>query len=92
MSKEQSNTAKLLYIDGLKAVAAIYVLFHHAALQYFEAGPDGLYGMQKAIIYALHQGQLFVDLFIVLSGYCLMLPVIKAGYELRGGSAVFFKK
>jgi len=26
---------ELLYLDGLRAVAALYVLFHHAVLQFY---------------------------------------------------------
>lgn len=92
MNKEAEEGSSLLYIDGLRAIAAVYVLLHHAVLQYYNAGTEGLQGIPKLLVYTLGQGQLFVDLFIVLSGYCLMRPVLKAGYDLRGGSIAFFKK
>jgi peptidoglycan/LPS O-acetylase OafA/YrhL len=37
-------------------------------------------------------GRYAVDLFIVISGYCLMLPVIKSGGELRRGPLDFLKR
>jgi len=37
-------------------------------------------------------GHFAVDLFIVLSGFCLMLPVLRNGGALRGGAGFFFKK
>src|SRR6185436_20177965 len=33
-----------------------------------------------------------VDVFIVISGFCLFLPVVKAGVELRHGALSFFKR
>ena len=40
----------------------------------------------------LHQGHYTVAVFIVLSGYCLMLPVLRDGGTLRGGMKTFFKR
>jgi peptidoglycan/LPS O-acetylase OafA/YrhL len=92
MQHETENSDNLLYINGFRAIAAVYIVFHHAILQYYDVGTDSLHGLQKMVVYLLNQGQLLVDLFIVLSGYCLMRPVIKAGYKLQGGNAVFFRK
>ncbi len=40
----------------------------------------------------LSWGQVAVDVFIVLSGYCLMLPVARAGGALRGGPVGYMKR
>lgn len=68
----------LRYLDGLRAAAALFVVLHHAWL---EAGlaynPFGHY---------------VVGLFIVLSGYCLMLPVVRGDGTLAGGPLHFYRK
>ncbi|CAA9221691.1 MAG: hypothetical protein AVDCRST_MAG56-439 [uncultured Cytophagales bacterium] len=68
----------LRYLDGLRAAAALFVVLHHAWL---EAG----------LAYNVF-GHYAVGLFIVLSGFCLMLPVIRGGGTLPGGSLHFFRK
>ena len=70
-----SAQSHLDFLDGLRACAALYVVFHHAALNLPEgsiAGP-----LNVALRKALGQGHYAVDVFIVLSGYCLMLPVLQ---------------
>jgi peptidoglycan/LPS O-acetylase OafA/YrhL len=37
-------------------------------------------------------GHANVDVFMVLSGFCLMLPVVRGDGTLRGGTRAFFKK
>ncbi len=81
----------LPYIDGIRAVMALYVVHNHllAAIGYthmaFSVRPTELRQL-------LHQGHLAVVVFIVLSGYCLMLPVLRDNATLRGGIATFFKR
>src|SRR5690349_12313140 len=59
---------RLPYLDGLRAIAALYVVIHHLALHthsitLYQSIPGlGLFAY----------GRLAVVLFIVLSGYCLM--------------------
>ncbi|SDF83720.1 acyltransferase family protein [Chitinophaga filiformis] len=81
MDKQSHNKAHLLYIDGLRAVAALYVVMHHAMLEY-KAGPKGI--VQKIFLSLFKSGHYAVDLFIVISGFSLMLPAIRRNYQVTG--------
>ena len=72
-------------LDGLRAVAASYVLWHHAYLQIWPVD----YGIEptgacRPLVSWLAYGRFAVVVFIVLSGFCLALPVVSTG-GLRGG-------
>lgn len=66
--------ARLVFLDGLRGLAALYVTLHHAALM---IPPGGLSGPGLAIRFFLRHGHGAVAVFIVLSGYCLMLPAAR---------------
>ncbi len=77
---------RLDYLDGLRAILALFVVFHHDMLMAWErpaAPPTPLLW--------LSWGRLAVDGFIVLSGFCLMLPVLKTG-RLRDGPVDFIRR
>ena len=81
-----TNAAHLRYLDGLRGLAALYVVLHHAYMEVVGARvPESLPIGVKVGTYWLGWGQTAVDVFIVLSGYCLMLPVARSGGELKGG-------
>ncbi|WP_301002485.1 acyltransferase family protein [Capsulimonas corticalis] len=63
------------HLDGLRAIAAIYVMCAH-----------GLSEQRLAIFSYAHAA---VTVFIVLSGFCLMLPVARSG-DQKGGIIAFF--
>ena len=46
----------------------------------------------KFFVTLFKTGHYVVDLFIVLSGFCLMLPVIRHRGTLPGNTIIFFKK
>ncbi len=83
-----SNT-HLNFLDGVRALAAIFVVLHHAWLD--QRGIGTLGSLQGLETNWLSYGHLAVDVFIVLSGFCLILPVTRTG-ELRGGALNFFRK
>lgn len=85
------NTRKvhLFYLDSLRGIAAILVVFHHSLLQVNFQG-DTLNVFQVAFLRLFRDGHYPVNFFIVLSGYCLMLPVIKLNYTLPQGIRTFF--
>ena len=63
------------FIDGLRAVAALFVMVCHA---YFEPA-NGFYASRLMNHLGLTYGHAAVDLFIVVSGFCLMLPIARRG-------------
>ncbi len=81
----------LPHLDGLRAIAALYVVLHHAMLQasHPTVHPHNWIEWTERI---LTGGRLAVDLFIVLSGYSLMLTVIRNKGVLSGGAIAFYKK
>lgn len=79
----------LAYLDSIRAICAIYVVMHHAVAYYsFEK----LTGFKRIYLAFFTEGHYAVDVFIVLSGFSLMLSVIKNNYSIKGGIAVFLKR
>jgi peptidoglycan/LPS O-acetylase OafA/YrhL len=78
----QPRGGRLSGVDGLRACAALWVvLFHIRAFSGARLGPLDL---------LVRSGSTGVSLFLVLSGFCLYLPVVKGGGRLRVGR--FFRR
>ena len=69
------------WLDGMRGLAALYVLLHHAAN---EVKPADLPIPLVDATAWLRYGHSAVAVFIVLSGFSLMLPVVRDG-AIRGG-------
>jgi len=93
-SPAASDRMHLDYLDGLRALAALTVMFGHAALQIWPIFTTDRrpVGTAKWVLAVFSHGHYAVSVFIVISGFCLMLPVIRNGGVLKGGAALFFKK
>lgn len=74
---------RIPFLDGLRGLAAFYVLlFHVVTLKSTETPSHGIRMLQAW----LGEGRLSVVFFIVLSGYSLAIPVARTGsYALSGG-------
>jgi len=82
---------RLEYLDGLRGLAALYVVMYHASDPTWAGGtlPHRLAACLRLLVY----GHFAVAVFIVLSGYCLMLPVARAAdRQLRGGAGEYLRR
>ena len=78
----------LEFIDGIRALAALFVMVCHA---YFEPA-NGYYAGRLMNHLGLTYGHLAVDVFIVVSGFCLMLPVARRADELGDVKKFFVRR
>ncbi len=68
------------HIDGIRALAALYVVFHHAATEIISSPESQT--LSSSIVSHINfffLERYAVDVFIVLSGYCLMHRVVNSG-------------
>jgi len=78
---------RLEFLDGIRGLAALYVVFHHISQIYMDANVQPLAGYYW-FTPLMQLGHYAVAIFIVLSGFCLMIPVAQSvDGTLRGGLA-----
>lgn len=70
------SSQHLGFLDGIRGLAAGYVVLHHVVLNVPRS--PLMPWWERALRTSTSFGHYAVDLFIVLSGYCLMLPVLRA--------------
>lgn len=77
------------WLDGVRALAALFVVLHHAWLMTVGGYPvtDGPW-FTDWLVY----GHLAVSVFIVVSGYSLTLSPAKHGMQIQGGGWGFLRR
>ena len=77
----------------MRAAAALVVVVNHSYAQAWCAFYGQFPPPEFAFLsYALAVGHLAVSVFIVISGFCLYLPVARADGVLKGGALLFFRR
>lgn len=88
VTDRQLPADRLLFLDGLRALAALWVMLGH--LRLFPLGWTAWEGWAAAPLNALMYMHYGVDVFLVLSGFCLALPLVRGDGTYRGGLKGFF--
>src|SRR5579864_8923878 len=83
-----SSPSRLGYVDSLRALAALYVAASHAMATIWPMNPPS--GLAGILANWLQYPHFAVSVFIVLSGFSLMLPVARNGYKLPWGVWGFY--
>lgn len=83
---------RLHYLDGLRGLAALYVVLYHCYVQVsYSVFTPSLPKIAGYAIRLLSFGHIAVDVFIVLSGYSLMIPIARsADNRISGSVGKFF--
>ena len=88
----QGERPRLHFLDGIRGVTSLYVMWTHLALFL----PPDLLFRQPWLDYStrwMRQGRTAVAIFIVLSGYCLMLPAaVRDSNRVPGGFLTYIKR
>jgi peptidoglycan/LPS O-acetylase OafA/YrhL len=88
-SGESPQQAHYNFLDGLRGLAACYVMIYHFTAYVPARLPRGITHLEAPLSF----GHLAVSVFIVLSGFSLMLPVVASGdHRLRGGFGGYIKR
>jgi peptidoglycan/LPS O-acetylase OafA/YrhL len=84
------HAARLDFLDGIRALAALFVVLHHVYLSVYDGFPTNT---GPAVLTPLLYGHFGVAIFIVVSGFSLGLAPAKRGWNLgRGGYWTFMRR
>jgi peptidoglycan/LPS O-acetylase OafA/YrhL len=88
--RESGTRTHLPHLDGLRGLASLFVVVGHLWLAIH--GMKALNGLAGLLTNWLLYGHLAVDVFIVLSGFCLALPYAGLGSNARVRTSRFYFK
>ncbi|AFZ28068.1 putative acyltransferase [Cylindrospermum stagnale PCC 7417] len=94
-TKQVNSRFRLDYLDGIRGSTAIYIILFHIYLDVSATLSDT---EKFSIIWQVtdlffSQGRYGVVIFIVLSGYCLTLPIANSeNRQIRGGILNYFQR
>lgn len=91
--KPSAPRVRLDFLDGIRGFSALYVVLYHVTQQFTGPERHALGLPLRVFLFLTQYGYYAVPIFIVLSGYCLMLPVARsADGALRGGAGEYLKR
>ena len=90
--RKSTERPRLHFLDGIRGLAAFLVVLHHMWQHSFLRVNNAAFPLWFRGLSILKEGHYLVAVFIVLSGFCLMLPVAQASGVMKGGAADYIKR
>ncbi len=91
--KPTSAPSYFPFVEGMRAICAIYVVLHHAWVDtwniFIGERPGNLMSLLTGWLAFGHEA---VTVFIAISGFCLMLPALRAGMTLPSKKRFFARR
>lgn len=78
-AQEQTATNRLAYIDAVRGFAALWVFLLHIHGYWLDNVRPPTLSLDGIVVKTIAFGGAGVDIFIVLSGFCLTLPLLRGG-------------
>lgn len=88
LERPSEKRLRLHYLDGLRGLAALYVVLVHVEPSMGGQLPVWI----ELFVKTLGYGRVSVVIFIVLSGYVLMMPVVRSQSGNLSGSLIDYIK
>jgi peptidoglycan/LPS O-acetylase OafA/YrhL len=93
VTREMSTTAapclRLTYLDGVRALAAVFVVLHHMWLKTYPVYPRN---SGPAVGALFGYGHVAVAVFIVVSGFSLSIAPARRDWQQSGGFMTFLRR
>jgi peptidoglycan/LPS O-acetylase OafA/YrhL len=91
-----SDRVHLGFLDGIRGLSALFVLYshlHHQVAVAAVSGHHSFHSLSENALSWIESGRDAVSVFIVLSGFSLMLPLARSGAAyLRGGAGEYLQR
>lgn len=88
-----SERIRIEFLDGIRGLAALYVMLGHAYVAVRGEVDPYIGGAALKLLKLIDAGHFAVAIFIVLSGYVLMMPIARtADFAMRGGWQEYIKR
>jgi peptidoglycan/LPS O-acetylase OafA/YrhL len=92
MSVTANQRPKFEFLDGLRGISALYVAIYHTTLFTGKVN-EPIPALVKPFTFFAGFGHFSVSVFIVLSGFCLSIPVaLSEDKQLRGGFKNYIRR
>lgn len=88
----QGQKIRIDFLDGIRGASALFVVFFHAMLFTGNGLQDSHNILLNLIKQVVSIGHISVSIFIVLSGFCLAIPVVRNNFFLKGGFKTYIER
>lgn len=83
---------KIKFLDGIRGFSALIVVIYHSVLFTYYKDTVSKNDYLTYILSFIKLGYLSVGVFIILSGFCLAIPVVNNNLNFKGGMKRYLKR